>query len=156
MAIAAKRDQENRVVEVNRLELLETLRSNREKHIAEYEEAMSGYKDLLVSNIDSAFEKAKAQLDKSHAKTRQEVLEFTDEDIKKQSDYFTIVEGSSVHMKVPRSFAKEYDAAIDMATWDVRETLELTHAEFTCFVRDEWDWKSDFAEISTRYIGKKL
>ena len=43
------------------------------------------------------------------------------------------------------------DAAIDMAKWDVRETLELTHAEFTCFVRDQWDWKSGFEAISQIY-----
>lgn len=42
-------------------------------------------------------------------------------------------------------------AAIDMAKWDIRETLVLTHAEFTCFVRDQWDWKSGFEAVSMLY-----
>ena len=58
----------------------------------------------------------------------------------------------SVEMRVPRCYDKEYDAAIDMAKWDVRETLELTHAEFTCFVRDQWDWTSEFTAISAMYL----
>ena len=63
------------------------------------------------------------------------------------------IDGISVEMKVPRSYAKEYDAAIDMAKWDVRETLELSHAEFTCFVRDQWDWKAGFEAVSMLYKG---
>ena len=58
-------------------------------------------------------------------------------------------------MRVPRCFKDEYDDAIDMAKWDVRETLVLTYAEFTCFVRDEWDWKSGFEAVSMIYKAMK-
>lgn len=155
MAVMAKLDQESRTIEVDRQELIKTLESNREKHIQDYDAAMAGYKDLLLSNIDSAFENAKVAIAEKYEETKQKVTNFTDEDIAKQPDYFTLVDDITINMKVPRSFAKEYDAAIDMAKWDVRKTLELTHAEFTCFVRDQWDWKSGFEAVSTRYIGKK-
>ena len=57
---------------------------------------------------------------------------------------------------MPRSYEEEYDAAIDMAKWDVRTTLELTYAEFNCFVRDQWDWQSDFQVTNALYKHNPL
>jgi hypothetical protein len=151
MAAIARMDQEKRTVEVNRLKLIETLEANRTKHVQDYEEAMAGYKAVLLSKIDEAFDDAKKQLETKYEKTKSRVAAFTDADIAKQRDSFTLIDDITVEMKVPRSYAKEYDAAIDMAKWDVRETLELTHAEFTCFVRDQWDWKSGFEAVSMLY-----
>lgn len=151
MTAIAQRYQEKRTVEVNRQRLIETLESNREKHVQDYEEAMAGYKAVLLTKIDEAFGDAQKQLHVKYEKTKAKVAAFTDADIAKQRDHFTLIEDITVEMKVPRSYAKEYDAAIDMAKWDVRETLELTHAEFTCFVRDQWDWKSGFEAVSMLY-----
>lgn len=151
MANLARADQENRTVKVDRLKLIGILEANRTKHVQEYEEAMAGYKSVLLSKIDKAFEDAKLQLESQHKKTKSKVAAFTDTDIAKQHDRIVLIDGICVDMKVPRSYQKEYDAAIDMAKWDVRETLELTHAEFTCFVRDHWDWKSGFDAVSMLY-----
>lgn len=151
MAAVARMDQERRIVEVDRQKLIETLMANRTKHIADYEEAMAGYKTILLSKIDEAFDDAKKQLEVRYEKTRNKVVLFTDADIAKQRDSFVIIDGIVVEMKVPRSYAAEYDAAIDIAKWDVKPTLELTHAEFTCFVRDQWDWKSGFDAVSNLY-----
>jgi hypothetical protein len=151
MAAIARMDQEKRTVEVNRIKLIETLEANRKKHVEEYAQAMSGYKSVLLAKIDEAFDEAKKEIAAKYEKTKSKVSAFKDADIAKQRDSFTLIDGISVEMKVPRSYAAEYDAAIDMAKWDVRETLELTHAEFTCFVRDQWDWKSGFEAISQIY-----
>ena len=151
MAAAARMDLEKRNVEVDRKKLIETLELNRTKHIADYEEAMAGYKAILLAKIDEAFADAKKQLEAKYEKTKAKVAVFTDEDISKQRDSFTLIEGISVEMKVPRSYADQYDAAIDIANWDVKPTLELTHAEFTCFVRDQWEWKSGFEAVSMMY-----
>ena len=137
MAAIAQQDLRKRTVEVNRLKLIETLKSNRGKHVKEYEEAKAGYKSAL--------------LEKQYEKRKVEIGAINDEDIEKQEDYVQLLAAVTIHMKVPRSFAKEYDAAIDIANWDVRETLELSHAEFTCFVRDEWDWKVEFTATSKMY-----
>jgi hypothetical protein len=151
MAAIARMDQEKRTVEVNRVKLIEALTSNREKHVQEYDEAMAGYKAVLLSKIDQAFKDARKEIEAKYEKTKAKVTNFTDADIAKQRDSFTLIDAITVEMKVPRSYAKEYDAAIDMAKWDVRETLDLTHAEFTCFVRDQWDWKSGFEAVSMLY-----
>lgn len=155
MAALAQRDQEKRTIEVNRQQLVATLRSNLKKHIADHDEAMAGYKDMLLSGIDEAFADAKKKLEDKYTKTKEKVAAFTDADITKQQDFVTLVEDVTIQMKVPRSYAKEYEAAIDMAEWDVRETLELTHAEFTCFVRDQWDWKSGFEAVSNLYKSSR-
>jgi hypothetical protein len=151
MALTAKRDMEQRSVEVNRLELIKVLETNREVHLREYEEAMSGYTAILLAKIDEAFEEAKKTLEDKHEKMKRRVAAFTDEDIARQRDRFTLIDEIEVEMSVPRSYAKEYDAAIDIAKWDVRETLELSYAEFTCFVRDQWDWKLEFEAVSRLY-----
>lgn len=39
MAAAAQRDQEKRIVQVNRVQLIETLEKNLKNHIKDYEEA---------------------------------------------------------------------------------------------------------------------
>lgn len=151
MAAIARMDQEKRTVQVDREELIEALQRNREQHIRDYEEAMAGYKAALLTKVDNAFNEAGQQIEKMREKVRQRLSALTDADIPKQRDSFTIIDEIRVEMKVPRSYASEYDAAIDMAIWDVRETLELTYAEFTCFVRDQWDWKSGFEAVSMLY-----
>jgi len=144
MARMAQRDQENRITEVNREKLVAILKRNRDDHLCEYREAMEGYKSVLSAKIDDAFENAKKTLEVRYSKTKARVEKFTDADIANQQDYFTLIDSITVEMKVPRSYHKQYDAAIAMAEWDVRETLELSHAEFTCFVQNEWDWSSGF------------
>ncbi len=154
MAAVARMDQEKRTVEVNRVKLIETLESNREKHLKEYKEAMEGYKSILLTKIEEAYTEAKKQIKNEYDRIKAKVGKLTDEDIARQRDSVVLLDGIVVEMKVPRSYVKEYDAAIDMAKWDVRETLELTHAEFTCFVRDQWDWKSGFEAVSMLYKHK--
>lgn len=156
MAVNARKDQENREVEVNRLELIAKLESNLEKHLFDYEEAMAGYRGMLLEKIDAAFEEAKRELADKHVKIKGRISAFTDADIAKQPDHFTLIERKIVEMKVPKSYADEYKSAIDMSRWDVRETLELSYAEFTCFVRDQWDWKSDFDLVNATYSNVKL
>lgn len=151
MANMARADQEKRTVEVKRSELVHTLIANRVKHVKDYEDAMAGYTAVLLAKIDEAFAAAQRSLSERHGKMKEQVAGLSEEDIAQRSDRLVIVDSICVEMKVPRSYKKEYDAAIDMAQWDVRDTLELTHAEFTCFVRDEWDWKSGFDAVSMLY-----
>lgn len=154
MAAMAQEDQKKRKVVVKRTELLTKLQENLERHVADYEEAMAGYKSVLLEKVDQAFEEAKKSLAERHEQVKTKIAKFNDADIAKQRDYFTLIDSVSVEMKVPRSYAAEYESAIDIARWDVNENLELSYAEFTCFVRDEWDWKSGFDAVSMLYKGR--
>lgn len=152
MAAMARHDQEKRTVEVNREKLVRILEENKTKHVQNYLKAKEGYKAVLLEKVEKAFSDARSTLEQKHLRVKRSIAEMTDDEIGKQRDHISIVDSISVEMKVPRCCDKEYDAAIDMAKWDVRETLELTHAEFTCFVRDQWDWTSEFAAVSALYM----
>lgn len=153
MALMAKRDQENRTVVVNRLKLLETLRANRTTHIAAYTRAISVYKQQALTQLHAAVKRATEKLTSRYEKLQREIADLTDEDIPLRSSMLTLVDEINVQMPVPQLHVKEYDAAIDMAAWDTRDELELTHAEFTCFVRDAWDWRSSFDSVTSMYLG---
>lgn len=151
MANLLAHDVQERVVEVNREELLITLQSNRKKHIEEYEAALAGYKDALAEKLEEAFIEAEIALRDNYQELQIKIDEMTEDEIGKQKDWFTLVDGINVEMKVPRCYVDEYDAAIDAVTWDVNETLKLTHAEFTCYVRNKWDWTPQFEILSRQY-----
>ena len=153
MAALAQHDQQARTVIVDRKGLLDKLQTNLTQHCKDYEDAMAGYKTCLRQKVESAFDSAMSSLQAQKVVSLAVIDKMTDEDIPKQRDNYTIVDSISVTMKVPRSYAEEYKSAIDMFTWDVRETVELTFAEFTCFVRDQWDWKKGFDAISVLYKG---
>lgn len=153
MAAQAQRDQEKRIIEVNREDLLTTLKNNRDQHIIDYNEAMSGYKSMLLQKIDSAFIKARKDIESRYVSIVEKVKNFTNEDIIVQRDNFTILDGIYVEMKVPRSYVEEYESAIDVFTWEVKPEVQLSYAEFGCFVRDMWDWQIEFKNISAMYKG---
>lgn len=155
MANTALRDQKERNVEVSRLKLLEILKSNREKHVTDYQEAVEGYKAMALQKLQEGYEASKIKLERNLERGKLTISDFDPSDPSKTSDYIVLVDAVSVSLKVPRNFSKEYDAAIDMANWDIRDVLELTHAEFQCFVRDVWEWSNDFTAISTMYKSSK-
>ena len=156
MAVQAQVDQQKRVIEVNRVKLLETLQANKEKHVKEYREAIAGYKSQAIDKLQKGYEDAKIKLEKNLVRGKASLEEFNPDSPEATSDYLTLVDGVQVALKVPKNYSRAYDAAIDMVKWDVRETLELSHAEFTCFVRDEWDWSREFFATSSMYKSKQL
>lgn len=150
MANVAMNDMKNRIVEVKREQLVETLIKNRDAHLENYRLAVEGYRSVAKKELDSAHAKAKRELEDNVARCAKKIDAFDPSD-RNVSDYLALVSAVNVHLVAPRNYCKEYDAAIDMAKWDVRETLELTSAEFQCFVRDVWEWSEDFRESTIAY-----
>lgn len=148
---AAKAAFSERKVEVNREELVKQLEKNKETHVAEYNEAILVYKSEFRARLDAAFSKAKKSLEENYTNLLKKVSGYTEEDIVNQDDYVTLVNSIQVNMPVPRSYEKEYRAAIDMMKWDINPNIVLTSAEFNCFVRDEWDWKEEFLGVTKLY-----
>lgn len=154
MAMKALHNQMNRIVRVNRQKLIETLKQNREQHIKQFNEAMDGYKEVAMKEIAKAFDKLADRLDKRRKELEKEIESFSPETAENFSDHLVILQSVTVNMKVPVSYADAYDAAIDMANFDVRDDLELSGAEFQCFCRDVWDWSNDFTATSAMYLKK--
>ncbi len=70
------------------------------------------------------------------------------------SSQMVVLNQIAFHLEVPRDHTKSYDVAIQMAEWEVGETVELTQGQFQCFVMDDWDWKDEFAHLNKRYTSK--
>lgn len=155
MALAAARDTEKRTVEVNRMRLIATLINNKAAHQKNYREAVEGYVERATEEFRKGYEKAKKELEKNLQKGLDSLKEFDPKNPKGTSDWLTLVPTIQVELKVPRDYSNEYDAAIAIAEWDVRETLELTVAEFSCWVRDMWDWSRDFELVNSMYLKSR-
>lgn len=151
MASKALSNQMTRIVRVNRIGLVETLKKNRSSHIEQFDEAMLGYKELALLKIEEAFVGLEDRLRYRKEEITTKIKSFTAETAGNFSDYLVILEQVVVNLKLPVSYADAYDAAIDMATFDTREELELSGAEFQCFCRNVWDWTYEFANTTNMY-----
>lgn len=151
MAQQLKKDMSEKVIPVDRSKLHKQLLDNKVKHVADYNEAMQTYKEVLLQRIESSFKDARYNLDKAYDKIRSTTISLKDENIGKQSEVVVLLERQTLGMPVPRSYESEYDVAIEMVLWDTRDVIELTYSEFVCFVQDKWDWKAGFEEISSMY-----
>jgi hypothetical protein len=154
MARTALSNQMTRTVRVNRVQLWEMLKKNREKHLAVFTEAMAGYKEMALSKIEEAFTGLEERLAKKKADVVAHIESFTPEKAAAFSDWFVILEQIAVSLKKPVSYVDAYDVAIDIAYYDTRDELELTGAEFQCFVRDVWDWSTEFETTNFAYTKK--
>lgn len=108
---------------VNKQQLLETLRKNRERHIEIVKEAKAGYVAKAIGVLQAKMER----LQRGHL----EKLEFD--------------------LAPPRDCTDQYDSAIAMLEWNKAEEIELTEAEFQTYVLDKWRWQHDFLFSNSAY-----
>lgn len=115
-----------RSVKINKYELLNIVRENKDKHVKDYEEAVNDYKaaaiKLAASHVELA---ATGELDK-------------------------IAQIKAMPAK-PSSYEKEYDRAIRMLELSVEDVIELEEEIFNQLVLDEWTWKHQFALSASMY-----
>lgn len=154
MAATAQQDMQERVVEVDRKNLVVKLKDNKKKHIDEYNEAIANYKQLALEKLEAGYKKAKVSLDKQVDLLRVKINQFDESSPDMGRGFLQLVDAITVDMPVPRNYTEEYDAAIAIAEADVNETLELSYAEFTCFYRDKWSWKTSFETTMCFYNGR--
>lgn len=112
-----------KTVKIKVKDLLAHLQSNREKHVAEYAEAIKRYRIALRRKLTELLEDASC-----------------DHDIKHTIDVIR-----------PQSFTDSYDEAISMLQWTTDIEVELDRAEFKQYVQDEWSWANVFAASTRAY-----
>jgi hypothetical protein len=137
MRAVLERGMKMRKVKVKRDELLERVKTNRENHIAEYEEAVIGYK-----------EKAKLEIEKAMGRLAKRVDELEEGEV-------LILSSVHFNLEVPRNHEKDYDQVIQMLEMSVDDELEIMTDEFACYVMDDWTWKEDFVNVSNQYKAKR-
>lgn len=114
-------------VNVRRDALLAKLKENREKHVADYEKSLIGYRIEVLKVLEKALEKAKGG--------------------EYDNDNLYVME----HM--PENHTSEYDQVIAMMEMSVDEIITLEASEVQQYVLDQWHWKANFAATTTKYIA---
>lgn len=140
-----------RTVNVCRLKLLETLKSNRDKHRREYRESVNGYCAAAVEELQKQVAKAKKAIEDNAAMIAAKIERFDPED--PLSNQVVVLSQKSFTLEVPKDHTKSYDVAIQMAEWEVGDNIELTQSQFQCFVMDDWDWKERFSNLNKMYAA---
>jgi coenzyme F420-reducing hydrogenase alpha subunit len=111
-------------VKVERRELLNKVKTNREKHILEHKDAVEAYKIVLVDKLEYLLKEAKEAGD---------------------------VPSHSTGLAYPKSHEKDYNQVVTMLEMSVEDVIELDQNQFSQYVMDEWSWKSGFVATSAMY-----
>lgn len=153
MANMAKQDMKNRVTKVDKAKLIERLKKNKKKHTKEYNEAVAGYREASLRKLEDAYVRAKNGLEKNYTELKDKLSKFdpASEECRDMDSHLVLIQSASINMSLPQSYEQEYEKAISMMGWDTRDEIELTYAEFMCFVEDCWDWSDDFKAVSAFY-----
>ena len=110
-------------ITVNKLDLLATLRKNKEKHIEIVKEAQIGYikkaKDVFEEKLKKIVENGIVDL--------------------------------NLNLTAPVNYSKEYDTAISMLEWERSAEVRLNQQNFKQFVLDDWSWKNTFLVSNASY-----
>lgn len=120
-----QRDLGLQSVRVKKDELLEKLKSNCEKHTAEYTIALVGYKD----DVRSQLVKLVSELDAGRR-------------IK-----------SSISFDEPQCHKEDYEIVIEMLEMSIDEYIDLSMSEFRQYVQDKWTWKEKFMTTNSKYLS---
>ena len=118
-----------RSVKLDKNELLDIVRVNKEKHISDFAESVEDYK-LAVLVI---------------AKENLKLAKTGDENEFKKFSHFP---------GAPKSYESDYSRAIRMLELSVEDTIELEDDVFNQLVLDEWSWKSGF--VASNMVYKSL
>lgn len=114
---------------VDKEQLLETLKSNREKHEQDYKTAHKIWEGDVLKRLSQVRREA-GKGDFSH------------------------VQFPLNSLPEPRSYLDEYDTAIARVEWEVMSTIELDQHEFGKYVLDQWSFSHDFIGTTSLYNSR--
>ena len=115
----------NKSVNVNRIQLIEILKVNREKHAIEFQASINGYQQAMI-----------------------DFLQKTLKEIRKGK-----VKELSISLARPRSYEKDYTEAIEMLEVSVDDNINLDSESFRAYFKDEWQWSNGFKSLVASYSG---
>lgn len=116
-------------VTVNKVTLLDTIKANRDTHIAEYMQAASGYRVQLLGVLSGLLA---ALHDGSDVSLREAVM-----------------------LAKPVNHVEDYNSIIKMLEMSVGDTATLSEDQFERYVMDDWNWKAQHRDISASYGVKR-
>lgn len=128
------------IFELPREQVLANIHSNRERHVTELEEALSGWRRDLIEAIDTQ----RAELTALRKRARAGTLRPRE------------LQHDILGIRSPESHETDYDVAIGMLEMASADLVELSESDFARYVHDQWDWRSRFDEYleEVRFKGR--
>lgn len=108
--------------------VIDTVKTNREKHKKEYEEAVLGY--------------------------RQKMKEWAEEIYKTVFVSGEEPKNRNCPYPKPQHHLAEYDRLLKLLEMCTDTSLTLSHNEFDNFIMDKWDWSRGFATVTSMYADR--
>ena len=113
----------SRTIKVNKKDLIDKIKENKEIHIFEYNKAVIAYKQEALSQLKSLIENA------------------NNGDLELNLKLITPVDNS-----------ENYDKVIEMFEWEVSDEVELSQSEFNEYVQDETDFSITAKFSNSAYL----
>ena len=120
-----------KTIQVKKERLQEALGRNLETHKREYQESIEGYYDAQNQAIGALHEASSKGRD-----NREQIHELYRE--------FSGLERPADH-------SKDYQQAISLMDYEVRDIIELSINDFECWVHDNWAWQGRFRQSLSKY-----
>ncbi len=110
---------------VRKSDLKTKLAANLGKHQAEFQSALAGFYKVLSQKLTEKLS-----------------------DIEMGKDVAAQVSMPAIK---PVSHAEDYERALQMLDWEIREDIMLDEDEFKNLVEDKWQWRESFSSSSSSY-----
>lgn len=136
MEMRAIADRQQKYVRISKNRLIEQLRKNRESHQEAWDKAIVGWRTAVAKTLEEHASKCSALADKVRSSDKNEDIDLPYPDFPRR----------------PQNHVAQYDEIIERLDFDLDEEIHLTHTDFNRYVRDNWDWKSDFIATSSAYV----
>lgn len=117
-------------VTIQKSELLAAIRKNRETHVADFDEAMEGYR--------LAIQKGAADIVRAASSAAEPI------------DLALVT-----RHPLPVSHEKDYVRVIRMLEMSTADQITVTEQQFSQYVLDEWTWQAAFAATKARYSNAR-
>jgi hypothetical protein len=118
-----------RTVKVAKQELIARVQGNMETHRADFDAGLETYRKAVVQELEEWLDQARKG---------KRIRAYTE-------------------LRAPEDHMEDYRQVLDMLEMSVDTEIELTHQEFSQFVRDDWGWKEQFTmslESNTQYLER--
>ena len=161
---------------VEKTKLLETLKTNREKHDAIYQAAVQGYWIKCKETLDEKSKSFATIIDDQNAEYARAVKGIEERFGVQRDRIAAAIEGKNKkgvgsiavafdyrhsallgtignwYLTYPENHLDDYDRVIGMLEFSVADKVELTAQDFNAYVRNKWEWHNSFSSSNQAYV----
>ena len=117
---------------VDKVDLLQRLKENRQKHEENFKLAYEGYTQTLMEELEQKLAEVQAGR-KNHRVNGQRLL---------------------ILNIPPECHLDDYDEVIDMLEMADDKQIKLSQQQFRQYARDDWGWKQQWTASTAEYVAK--